>query len=696
MAKARAGKFIQNATVVLLKEKLSAFGLETVGNKLELRLRLQDHVDKVTDAELAEHFPLNLLEILHPCGDSDVDPVMEGAVSQQAVPTGASTSERESTVAHLSVSNDLQREIDDLHEQIRKQEEISRLREKLASLCRVTEGQAYTLSFKDIEEAVPTFSGDDNYSVKQWVRSFEEAKVLHRWDEQQALIFAKRLLKGTAKIFLRSAHCTSWPELRTSLTKEFHHAVTSADVHNKLRKRKKRSDESVHQYTLVMQEIASLSEIDEDDLINYIIGGIPDSLYNKQLLFAANSLDELKKMLRKYEKLKSYTQSNSIQQTILHSSSFGNKKQPANNNRCYNCNESGHIATGCTKPRRERGTCYKCGRPGHLATYCRNNASVKGPSTSNDVLVLQERSEEPDLEENTIDCEDDFCFDVEYQFINNVSNDILKFKAKTILDTGSPISFIQEHCVPPSAMSPLRTGDTKYFGINNSRLNIVGKTQSIVSVSFYKKHASLYLHVVKDNTMNNLVVLGRDFIHKCNIKFTFIDSNKNSKRFYSINTKNFNETNNSNNYDRHLKDTNIYNKNGWTNIQNHNNPNLTIIPLDSSVNDNSNDKNDIYEMGSSEDNHLRDILKIDTCFVVKDYDLNINSNLTFLEKERVLAIIKQSVCPDESSYKNHPFEMKINLINSNVSFSCTPRRLPYSHKVELKQILDDLLSRKII
>ena len=53
-----------------------------------------------------------------------------------------------------------------------------------------------------------------------------------------------------------------------------------------------------------MQELAAASDIEEQDVIHYIIKGIPDSMYNKQILLTANSIAELKQTLRKFEKIK--------------------------------------------------------------------------------------------------------------------------------------------------------------------------------------------------------------------------------------------------------------------------------------------------------------------------------------------------------------------------------------------------------
>ena len=40
--------------------------------------------------------------------------------------------------------------------------------------------------------------------------------------------------------------------------------------------------------------------------------------------------------------------------------------------------------------------------------------------------------------------------------------------------------------------------------------------------------------------------------------------------------------------------------------------------------------------------------------------------------------------------------MKIVLTNQNSIFNCVPRRLPYAHKIELQNILEDLLKQNVI
>ena len=71
---------------------------------------------------------------------------------------------------------------------------------------------------------------------------------------------------------------------------------------------------------------------------------------------------------------------------------------PTNVRKCYNCQEPGHIAANCPKPRRERpagqgrGTqpetrrCFKCGKVGHIAKDCKSPSTSAAAVTDGDVL----------------------------------------------------------------------------------------------------------------------------------------------------------------------------------------------------------------------------------------------------------------------------------------------------------------------
>ncbi|KAL7730181.1 hypothetical protein ACLKA6_016461 [Drosophila palustris] len=60
----------------------------------------------------------------------------------------------------------------------------------------------FAISFRDIEESIRVFDGSDEIAIEVWVAEFEEQAEFMRWSNLQKLIFAKKSLKGIAKLFV--------------------------------------------------------------------------------------------------------------------------------------------------------------------------------------------------------------------------------------------------------------------------------------------------------------------------------------------------------------------------------------------------------------------------------------------------------------------------------------------------------------
>lgn len=107
------------------------------------------------------------------------------------------------------------------------------------------EEQLVKFNFADFENILRQFSGDGTISVKKWITEFEQYADTFHWNELQKFIFCKRSLKGAAKIFVEcDAKSLNYYELKSALIQEFQPRITSADVHSKLKDRRKKTDES--------------------------------------------------------------------------------------------------------------------------------------------------------------------------------------------------------------------------------------------------------------------------------------------------------------------------------------------------------------------------------------------------------------------------------------------------------------------
>lgn len=87
-------------------------------------------------------------------------------------------------------------------------------------------------TLRDIEDSMTLFSGSGQPTFEQWLTDFEENAAAVQWSELQKYIYGKQLLKGAAKMFVRSRTGVScWSSLRLALQEEFGAALSSIEVH---------------------------------------------------------------------------------------------------------------------------------------------------------------------------------------------------------------------------------------------------------------------------------------------------------------------------------------------------------------------------------------------------------------------------------------------------------------------------------
>ncbi|GFW98388.1 retrovirus-related Pol polyprotein from transposon 297 [Trichonephila clavipes] len=126
---------------------------------------------------------------------------------------------------------------------------------------------------RDISATSRKFTGEDFFSVNSFFRDVEENFNLFPAISSQKLIFAKRLVCGTAKSFLFSQrNLNTYESFKKALIEEFSDSVTSIEIHRELEKRKMYKTETLMQYFNSMRELANRcdSKIDEASIIQYL------------------------------------------------------------------------------------------------------------------------------------------------------------------------------------------------------------------------------------------------------------------------------------------------------------------------------------------------------------------------------------------------------------------------------------------
>lgn len=95
--------------------------------------------------------------------------------------------------------------------------------------------------------------------MKNWFNDFELNTAAYDLNIRQIYVQARAIMTNIAKLFLDSTFLHQYSEMRMRLETDFtRQYVCSADVHEQFRDRKKRKQESFHEYELQMKKIASL------------------------------------------------------------------------------------------------------------------------------------------------------------------------------------------------------------------------------------------------------------------------------------------------------------------------------------------------------------------------------------------------------------------------------------------------------
>ncbi|KOC61196.1 hypothetical protein WH47_07095 [Habropoda laboriosa] len=243
---------IDEMRVVELRDTLKKMQLSTGGKKQELRNRLKRHIENYTEDE----------------DEASSDPELN-----------------ETIIAHRTEDESSESSEEDIESGTDDEDAADQERSDTRSdIVRMRARDRFTI--RDVEESISHFYGDDKLDITKWIEEFEDTSQLLGWDNLQKLIYAKRLLTGSAKQFVSfQRDIKSWSRLKRCLMREFKTKINSATIHRQLINRKRQPSESARRDMYAMQEIASQGSIDTVSLIEYIISGVPDEETNKAILY---------------------------------------------------------------------------------------------------------------------------------------------------------------------------------------------------------------------------------------------------------------------------------------------------------------------------------------------------------------------------------------------------------------------------
>ena len=220
-------EYLIYAKISELKNVLVQMEMPTNGTKAVLKVRVEDAFAGLENEAV--------MDIIRGCEENN------GCEEQcdnrpHEFPVAENNGTQEEQCNNVQLDN----ELSELRQLLQKKKEIRDLRRQLAELeIENCPSKPSFVNFKDVEESMQIFSGDDKVQIKNWFKQFEEMADVLKWDKKLNFLYAKRLLTGTAKLFLRTVHVQSYLELKTALIKEFSKTVTCADIHNEIKKPEK-------------------------------------------------------------------------------------------------------------------------------------------------------------------------------------------------------------------------------------------------------------------------------------------------------------------------------------------------------------------------------------------------------------------------------------------------------------------------
>ena len=372
------------------------------------------------------------------------------------------------------------------------------------------------------------FTGERGKHVDDFIDNFESTAAVSGWNEVQKYIYMRKLLRGAAKLAIEaSMNVNNYITLVDKLKEEFYELESSVDIHRKLTAMKKTEKETYLEYVFKMKKIGSRSNIDEKSIVSYIIQGIPDTNYNKMMLFEAKTIAELRRKLETYEQFKQFCQtgpSNStnskqyyknnnysgnssltnVSQQQFYNSQESNatknqEKQVIKNNnnqtvkgRCVNCGAVNHRTQEC--PDIHKGKrCFKCNEYGHIARSCRSTSQQRYPENVSCIS-----KEAPSMQ---------------------IEVELYSQKIWSLVDTGSDVSLLRKSVYKSLISAPvLENKVLRLNGLGQHLLYTCGYLKAVVNIN--SLYFNLICHIVEDSAINHDKLIGKNFLNNVKVKIT--------------------------------------------------------------------------------------------------------------------------------------------------------------------------------
>lgn len=358
-------------------------------------------------------------------------------------------------------------------------------------------GEMAPILFKDVEDALETFTGEDERGVEAWIKHFEDVSKTCKWDAIQKFLYARKLMKGAAKGAVEAAEDTAidYDLLLKLLRDEFPEELSIIDIHERLVNRKKKNSETYLEYFYEMQRIGK-KKMDEKSMIQYIVNGIPDSPQAKAVLYDATSFAILKTKLKTYATMREQREATKNKSSDKkRSNGSPSDAVSSSEKRCYNCGSRTHQRNEC--PDKAKGLkCFRCNGFGHKSAECKEKptATTGSPENARPVRNIAV----PDSEDAQV-------------VVHHYNDEI-----KAAVDSGSPVTIMRK-CVFDRLKKkvPIKSTNKNFRGFGNVVAGCVGMIETEFVIQGDEYDVSCY--VVNDDYITDDVLIGKDILNQADV-----------------------------------------------------------------------------------------------------------------------------------------------------------------------------------
>lgn len=472
-------------TVMELKEKLRQLALPCSGSKNELVLRLNESV---------------------PSGAwFETEPEMQATRSAEES-VGRRTSEanfhgdemqpedryRDMRILEMELAT-LRRELELLKMHSRPSVPVS----EEARIDTESRSMQPRINMSAIAELLTTFDGTTG-NFETWERQLKLLKQTYRLDDEHARVLIGMRLKGKALEWLHSKPEfmeMSVEALLCELKTMFNHRPSKIVSRKKFEERVWRKEETFSDYVHQKVILGNRISIDEGELAEYIIDGIPDRTLRDQARISG--LDTKAALLEAFERItlldkrhhgmKNEDRSQSRPKGNENKKNEQQKTSPEKKH-CFNCGLPDHLGRDC--PTKESGPkCFKCGERGHIAAKC----SKKSTEVKASYVVSQV---------NQTKCNK--------EVIVNGHHIV------ALIDTGSDLCLMREDQYNDLGSPSLKHKETRFRGIGLRENVALGEFCAELTVD---EHVyPVLIRVVANDVISYKFLIGVDFLNKVELR----------------------------------------------------------------------------------------------------------------------------------------------------------------------------------